>query len=302
MAWHPFRNLGLKLAALGLSLLLWLTITGQQVERRIPSVPLSYRNVPQTLIITEQPATVDLVVRGSANEVSRLVAGQVSVVVDLIGAQSGENLLPLGLEDARVPLGVEVTRIDPGMISVRMEEAGVAEVPIRPTVDGVPADGFVQLEPIVEPRTVAVVGPASHLTPTTTAMTDRISIQGLSSDVTRIVSVRVNDPQLRLREPRTARVLIRIIPTPVQRTYADRRIHFRGLADTRQAEATPASVAVTLSGARAGLDGLDPASIMPYVDLTDLAPGEHDRPVNLDLPPEFSLVGIEPATVPVRIR
>jgi len=302
MAWHPFRNLGLKLAALGLSLLLWLTITGQQVERRIPSVPLSYRNVPQALIITEQPATVDLVVRGSANEVSRLVAGQISVVVDLMGAQSGENLLPLGLDDARVPLGVEVTRIDPGMISVRMEETGIAEVPIRPTVDGVPADGFVQLEPIVEPRTVAVAGPASHLTPTTTAVTERISIQGRSSDVTRIVNVRVSDPQLRLREPRTARVLIRIIPTPVQRTYADRRIRFRGLADTRQAEATPASVAVTLSGSRAGLDGLDPASIMPYVDLTDLAQGEHDRPVSLDLPPEYALVGIEPAIVPVRIR
>ena len=35
MAWHPFRNLGLKVAALGLGTLLWFTVSGQQVERTV---------------------------------------------------------------------------------------------------------------------------------------------------------------------------------------------------------------------------------------------------------------------------
>lgn len=302
MAWHPFRNLGLKVAALGLSLLLWLTITGQQVERRIPSVPLSYRNVPQALIITEQPASVDLVVRGSSAEVSRLTAGQISVVVDLNGAQAGENLLPLGLGNARLPLGVQVTQIDPGTIHVWMEEAATAEVPIRPTIDGVPAEGFVALEPAVEPRTVAIIGPASHLRPTTSAVTERISVQGLSSDLTRVVSVGVSDAQLRLREPRTARVTIRIVPTPVQRTFADRRVRVHGLGDGLRAEVVPAVVAVTVSAPRTLVDALDPESLMPYVDLTDLPAGEHERPVSVDLPREYALVGVEPAAATVRVR
>ena len=36
MAWHPFQHFGLKVAALALGTLLWLTVSGQQVERRVP--------------------------------------------------------------------------------------------------------------------------------------------------------------------------------------------------------------------------------------------------------------------------
>ena len=54
MAWHPFRNLGLKFAALGLGTLLWFTISGQQVERTVSRVPVVYRNVPGGLQITQR--------------------------------------------------------------------------------------------------------------------------------------------------------------------------------------------------------------------------------------------------------
>ena len=39
MAWHPFRNLGLKVVALLLGTLLWFTVSGQQVERTVTGVP-----------------------------------------------------------------------------------------------------------------------------------------------------------------------------------------------------------------------------------------------------------------------
>ena len=48
MAWHPFRNLGLKMAALVLGTMLWFTVSGQQVERRL-SVAVFYRNLPASL-------------------------------------------------------------------------------------------------------------------------------------------------------------------------------------------------------------------------------------------------------------
>ena len=39
MAWHPFRNFGLKVAALGLGTLLFFTVSGPRVERTISGVP-----------------------------------------------------------------------------------------------------------------------------------------------------------------------------------------------------------------------------------------------------------------------
>ena len=38
MAWHPLRNLGLKLAALALGTALWFTVSGPQVERNVTGV------------------------------------------------------------------------------------------------------------------------------------------------------------------------------------------------------------------------------------------------------------------------
>ena len=54
MAWHPFRNLGLKTVALVLGSLLWLVVSGQQVERSV-RVPLEYRKKPLGLEITGDP-------------------------------------------------------------------------------------------------------------------------------------------------------------------------------------------------------------------------------------------------------
>ena len=53
MAWHPFRNFGLKLVALLLGALLWFTVSGQQAERTVPGVPVVYRNKPAGLEITD---------------------------------------------------------------------------------------------------------------------------------------------------------------------------------------------------------------------------------------------------------
>ena len=88
MAWHPFRNLGLKVAALGLGTLLWFAISGQQVERTVSRVPVVYRNVPTGLQITgDLTEAVTVHVRGSENQIS----------LELISARFGSDL-PAGFE------------------------------------------------------------------------------------------------------------------------------------------------------------------------------------------------------------
>ena len=79
MAWHPFRNLGLKVAALGLGTLLWFTVSGQQVERTVSRVPVVYRNVPTGLRDHGRPARTPSTVhvRGSENQISRLQTDEV---------------------------------------------------------------------------------------------------------------------------------------------------------------------------------------------------------------------------------
>ena len=49
MRYHPFRQLGLKMLAIALATLLWLTVAGEHVVERSLRVPLEFRNIPEAL-------------------------------------------------------------------------------------------------------------------------------------------------------------------------------------------------------------------------------------------------------------
>ena len=73
MSYHPFRHLGLKIVAIALATLLWLSVAGEHVVERIMRVPLEFRNIPAELeVVGDPPATVDVRLRGSSGLLSRL--------------------------------------------------------------------------------------------------------------------------------------------------------------------------------------------------------------------------------------
>jgi hypothetical protein len=61
MRYNPFRNLGLKVLAIALASLLWLTVAGQHIVERSLRVPLEFRNIPKSLeIVGNTPDTIDV--------------------------------------------------------------------------------------------------------------------------------------------------------------------------------------------------------------------------------------------------
>jgi YbbR domain-containing protein len=210
MAWRPLRNIGLKLAALALGTLLWFTVSGHQIERRVP-VPVSYGNVPEPYEMTgDQVDTVNVHLRGGDTLVSALGAGDLRVVVDLASAHPGANLIPLRNDEVVAPLGIEVVQVEPSTVSVTLEKSGRRDVAVAPAVGGQPAPGYVVADVVVEPKTVTVVGPESRLTDGISVITERISLEGKTSTVVQDVSVGVADAELRVVNPRRVRVTVRI--------------------------------------------------------------------------------------------
>lgn len=302
MAWHPFRNFGLKAAALALGTLLWFTVSGERVERTM-RVPIASRNLPAGLEITEQPTEVEVRVRGASTEITSLQPTQLSVVADLAASEPGEVVVILEPDDVRAPLGVDVMQVEPGSVQFKLEKSDSAVVPVRATIEGQPAPGYVVREVIVEPRNVRVVGPASRLRSTTFAVTERVSVQDLTETVIQpSVGVAPQDARLRVQDTRAVRVTVRIEPASAERTFSGRLIAFRNLPAGRSAMVEPTTVAVTVQGRAATLPDLSEAAIQPYVDLAGLGPGRHELPVNISLPLGHTLVAIRPATVSVRVR
>jgi len=155
MAWHPFRNFGLKLVALVMGTGLWFAVNGPRVDR-VMTVPVSYRNTPATLDLSKQTPFVDVHVRGVQGQVSILQPSEIQVSVDLSGRSDGLVEVPLRADQVAAPPGVEVLQVDPATVTLLLERRDTAER----TISAVPitvrnrAPSVGQIE--YDPNTVAV--------------------------------------------------------------------------------------------------------------------------------------------------
>ena len=207
MAVPLFRDLGLKVFATALAVLLWLTVAGDPIAERGLRVPLEFENVPGSVEILGggPPEMVEVRLRGSSAVLRRLEAGDVAAIIDLGSERPGNRLFDMTAGRVRAPLGVEVTQVIPSTVSLTLEVEGSPRmVPVVPALEGEPAPGFVVGRVVVEPATVAVVGPLSKLRQLTEAMTEPLDVTNASVPFEETVTIGVADPNLRLETPRAA--------------------------------------------------------------------------------------------------
>ena len=301
MAVRGFRHhLGLKLISLVLAALLWLVVSGEQVGERALRIPLEFTNLPANLeLIGDAPDIVDVRVRASSGTVSRITAGDLVAVIDLRSARPGRRLFHVTADDVRRPTGVEVVQVNPSSVAISFERSATRTVPVVPTVEGEPAEGFVVGTVTANPPTVEVAGPASSLRQLTEAVTDPVSVDGASGPVEELVTIGVTDPLLRLRTPQNARVNIEVLPTPAEWTVSKIAVTVRNAA--HNAVVTPASVTAVVRGPRELMEkGAD--AFEAYVDGGGLKSGQLLLPVRIVAPERVAVVKTEPEQVRVRVR
>ncbi len=303
MRYNPFRNLGLKILAVALATLLWLSVAGEHIVERSLRVPLEFRNIPQSLeIVGNAPDTIDVRLRGSAALLTKLQPGEIVAVLDVSGARSGSRLFQVRADEVRAPFGVEVTQVVPSTLALELERSARKRVPVVPAVDGQPAPGYVVGKRSVTPATVEVTGPESRVRLLAEATTEPVLIKGARSRVTDTVTVGVIDSAVRLVEPQRAQVAIDIWPAPLERTLTDVPIRWRNLPTGLSAQLTPNLTAITVRGTKDLVDGLRADGILAYVDLAGLGAGRYNLRIQVDQTERFGVDAINPPLVTVIIR
>jgi YbbR domain-containing protein len=304
MAYHPFRYLGLKVLALALATMLWLTVAGEHVVERSLRVPLAVRNLPLALeIVGELPAVVDVRVRGSAAQLSRLDPGEVVAMVDLAGARTGSRLFHLRTDEVRVPYGLEVAQVQPPSLSLELEKSARRTVPIVPVAEGDPAPGFVVGRISSNPAMVDIEGPESHVQQVREATTEPVDVSGKRERVSDAVAIGVTDSSVRLVKLQSASVTVEITPAPVEREVSGVPVRWRNLGNGLAApRVVPAVARVTIRGQRDALAGVRSDAIDAFIDLTGLGPGQYKLRVQVDPAQAFGVGAVTPTVVDVTIR
>jgi YbbR domain-containing protein len=213
MAYHPFRNLGLKFVSTLVAILLWLVVAGERVVERVMRAPVEFQNLPAGLeLVGNPPDTVEVRLRGSSGALSRMASGDMSAVLDLATARPGRRLFHITQSQVNVPYGIEIVQVGPSTLTMEFEMSAIRKVRVEPDIDGRPATGYEITQVTSDPETVEVAGPETALKRLQAAITEPVSVTDQTRSVREVVTIGVPDSSLRLRSPQTAVVTVTISP------------------------------------------------------------------------------------------
>ena len=256
-------NLPLKLASLGLAVLLWLVIAGEKSSEMGLSVPVELQNFPKDLELTGDPVdTVEVRLRASPGIIQRLTPGDVSAHIDLVDAHEGERIVHFTPDSGRVPFGVTVVKISPSLITLNLERTLQKTVPVRPRLLGRPGPGYEVAEVTAEPAEARITGPKSRVQEVESAYTEPVSVEGVDATVVDHVNIGLEDPLLRIQGSPRVRVTARIREVEHTRAFPNLPVEVRRGGSAPR----PPRVTVVLAGPASVLDQVDGSAIRPYVD------------------------------------
>jgi hypothetical protein len=289
-------NLPLKLASLVLATLLWFVIAGEKTSELGLEVPVELRNFPHGLeLLAEPPRSVEVRLRASPGLLQGLSDQKVHATIDLTGVGEGAKILHLTDDSIEVPFGIDVVRISPARITLQFEKTREVDVPVRPNLEGEPAEGYQVAELVSKPATIRVAGPASRVADVEFAYTEALSIHGATRPVTAELAAGLDDPLLRLVGGRRVQVTAQIREVRSEREFDQLEIQVAG----EPVRARPARVSVRLRGPASAMAELTAEHITVRA-LTSDRDEDGEAPVVVELADgyrELEVVACEPARV-----
>lgn len=290
-------NFGLKALALIIAVGLW--VAGHRDIERSIEVPVEFRNIPGDLMVMDN--RVDFVVlriTGPRTLVSTVDADEIKLSLDLNSAKPGTISYPLGGNSFSIPRGVAVARITPPVIHLRMEPVIKLTLPVSVRISGKPAAGYRVAQTIVQPARVAVRGPAEdvrRLTAVETVPVDLNETRGVSKRLVRLAT----DGKPLTFLPDQVEVTVAIEEEEASRDFTQTEISakdFKGVYAV-----TPKSIFLRVSGPKSIVDKLQLNPTSVFVALEGLRIGDHNLPVQFDLPNGIKVVEHKPTRVRVKI-
>ncbi len=282
------RNASLKVLACLLAFAVWVAMTGESGIVQDLRVPLDI-SLPEGLVAAESPPrTVNVRLRGPESLLRRLDPLPLEIRLDLRDAVQGPRNLQLtpGAVGG-VPAGIEVALIEPDRFRIQLDRRARKSVPVVASFTGQAPPGYAVYDVRVSPETVDVEGPASHVAALTRLRTDPIHLEGRTQSFTAATSAVPTSPELRVVDPRPIEAQVEVDRAPTTRVYDSVAVVLAG--QVFEARATPASIAVTLSGPPSLLTRLRQDQLRAVADLHARAP----RADAYEIPLRVELLGIE---------
>ena len=181
-----FDNIGLKITAVLLSILLWLFASSRGLSEIALDIPLEFRDIPTGLELTNYSVkVVSISIKGQERIIRTIRPLDVTVFIDLSKAKKGESSYTINKNDVKLPPGVTVANITPSYVRVSFEESVTKTVEVKPIIVGTPEDGFYVKSVSIFPEHVVIEGARSKVMAVDAIKTEPLDITGIKETITR---------------------------------------------------------------------------------------------------------------------
>jgi len=209
-----FNNLGLKMVALAIAVLVWVLITGKQrtYEEKTFEVAVEYFNVSKNIDVrTVRPDKVRIKVRGTTREIRQVVDEDFRLRVDLAVVNHSTRMNLFAEDYLTFAKDLEMLSIHPKMIEVEVEEFMRKEVPVRVRYRGRMPNGVVLLNRTLKPEKVVVFGYRSQIQNVTVVNAERdIHLDTIERTRTFRIPLQKTEEILRFEDADTVEVVIEV--------------------------------------------------------------------------------------------
>ena len=194
------ENLGLKIAAILLSIVLWFFVTSRGQSEISIDVPLELKNMPQGLeLVNHGTKTVNLNIKGQERFVKNVSASNVRVPLDLSKAKRGEGTYYINRENIKLPRSIIVTNVTPSSVRVTTEETASKAVKVVPVIVGEPQKGFYLKSAEVSPEIIIIEGIRSEIARVIALKTEPLYITGFNETVTQNLRIDMTGRNIRTK-------------------------------------------------------------------------------------------------------
>ena len=295
---------GFKLISLLFALLMWYFVVGEDKIDLTVYVPIEITNLPRNLVIANQyKQQLEVAVSGPRGLVRTISNQHITRTIDLTDAKPGTQIFQNRPESIHFPHGITLQRIQPANITLTIDNLLERELPIKAITTGEPAVGFRVAAITTKPSSLSLKAPAEALKVTDSLSTKPIDISGITSSISKQVSLDVipEIEELVGESAITVNVVVKekMIPRefvgiPIEFTHAEKYTTYR--LSPRQVT-VKAELLYRLSQTRTKTP-----RVTATVDAGNLPPGRHELPVTVT--PDTSgvtVVEVIPPTVTVDI-
>lgn len=278
--------------------MLWPYVSIQEAD---VFIPVDTEKIPEGLIITNAPFTgIEVHVRGPKSIIRTLSDLKIQYTIDLSAVNIGVNIIPI--QQARIPLpnGISILKINPDSITVKVENEIKKKLPVKISLTGKPAKGYMVVGAEAKPMSVTLRGSEDTLGRMDKVLTKPINIKGLSDSFKREVTLDLVE-NLKLVDSSKI-ILATVIINEQLTTITFDNIPVQGDGSLYVYRITPPVITIKVKGPVNVIEKLyGNNGVQVYVDLKGLKPGIYNKRATITLPVKTTLIDATPEIFIVKI-